>query len=133
MTTYGPRLEINATSGEIVEIDVTNDWINSIKPLFAALSPAALTTAVNDAVSVTIQLRSAQQLDGSRAAVVDNGEVALAVALDGESPVESSIQLVNGGGLITVSSSVAGVITVRATALNGGAVQSDTVTIEVTQ
>ena len=124
--TYGDRIVIQ--DGQASRIPVTDEWVLANKPRTLLLTAAKATAAIDEDVTVSVQLRTPVLTDGTYNEVNQAGDVLVSVSFDDGETVAQLVTLdANGAGALVVSALVAGTIRVEARSLLSNAVE-----IEVT-
>jgi len=127
MGVYGDRLEIDVTTGVQSRIPVDNVWVLANRPRTLLLTASKTEAAVDENVTITVQLRTPVLVDGTYESITETGDVLIRAAFN-ESNVETETVTLDetGAGSLVVSAAVAGTIFVTSASL-----LSNTITVEV--
>lgn len=122
MSVYGDRIVIDG--GVQTRVPVDDNWVLTHKPRTLLLTPAKTSAAVDEDVSVGVQLRTPVLTDGTYQDVTEAGEVLVSVAFDDGEAVTQSVTLdASGAGSLVVSAATAGTIRVESASLPAVAVE----------
>ena len=127
MGVYGDRLEIDVTTGVQSRIPVDNEWVLANRPRTLLLTASKTEAAVDENVTITVQLRTPVLVDGTYENVTEAGDVLIRAAFNDSNAETETVTLdETGAGSLVVSAAVAGTITVTSASL-----LSNTITVEV--
>lgn len=103
------HLLINATTGEITETPVTDEWILANRSPEIELTISSQNATVNQVLTLSAQLYTAPLTDGNRQALSDNLSILIRIG-----DIEQSINLVNGQWQDNITFVFASVYTIQA-------------------